>query len=263
MFSRERQNRSKLSTTKPPKRVAPNERVYAVGDIHGRLDLLNLMLQKVSDDISSFSDERKPRVIFLGDYIDRGDQSCEVVDVLSDIALVRERLKVEARVQFDFLAGNHEIALLNFLRDPVEGKDWLSWGGLQTVASYGIPITTGFEPGDLWTMQEALQDKLSPHLGFLQGLSKLLVSGDVVFVHAGLDPGFELDAQPDEAVYWGRTLSSSASGHADYKVVHGHFASDEPVLLKDRICVDTGGYYSGCLTAVRIDDSETVLQVRA
>jgi len=245
------------------KTVAASERIYAVGDIHGRFDLLNLMLAEISKDISGFSDARKARIIFMGDYIDRGDQSREVIELLSDIASIRDTLNDETDVRIDFLAGNHEIAMLDFLRDPVRSSAWLEWGGQQTIASFGIVPSARSNADDLIRIQKELTIKASPYLGFLKGLDKLLVSGDVVFVHAGLDPDYELNAQPDEAAYWGRPVTSKALGVRNYRMVHGHFAAPEPVLQRDRICIDTGAYYSGCLTAVRLDETEAFLQVKA
>ena len=241
--------------------VAETERVYAVGDVHGRYDLLGAMLAKISDDIKTCSDDRQTRVIFLGDYIDRGDHSREVVEMLSDIFSISDRLKSETGVQFHFLAGNHEIALLNFLDDPVKGQAWLDWGGLQTLASFGIQPSKGRTTGELKDLRTELFEAVSPFLAFLRGLSPLEVSGSIVFVHAGLDPEAPLDGQPEAATLWGQAPSGKDLGLKGYRTVHGHFAGYEPVSLPDRICIDTGAYYSGRLTAVRLDAEETFLHV--
>jgi serine/threonine protein phosphatase 1 len=102
---------------------------------------------------------------------------------------------------------------------------------------------------------------ISPYLGFLNSLSRMIISGDVVFVHAAVDRALPLEDQPDSAVYWGQTPSGGSSSAQDYRVVHGHFANFEPVSRPDRICVDTGAYYSGRLTAVRLDEDERFLHV--
>lgn len=136
MFSKSRMRSTTHAAALPAHKVDPSELIHAVGDIHGCFDLLMAMMEDISADIARFSDDCDRRIIFLGDYVNRGDQSREVVEMLSDIASIRERLKVEARVQIDFLADKHEIALLNFLDGPVPSADWLKWGGLQALASF-------------------------------------------------------------------------------------------------------------------------------
>lgn len=261
MFSKSRTRSTRPASALPAHKVDPLERVYAVGDIHGRFDLLMAMMEDISADIARFSDDRDPRIIFLGDYVDRGDQSREVVEMLSDIASIRERLKVETRVQIDFLAGNHEIALLNFLDDPLHYSDWLKWGGLQTLASFGLKSRLKPSESELITLRDALSEAVSPYMGFLNGLEKMVLSGEVVFVHADLDPYLALDAQPEEAILWGVTGFDEPQGVKSHRMVHGHYASDHPVSLPHRICVDTRAYASGRLTAVRLDDNEHFLTV--
>lgn len=241
--------------TEPVRNVAPAERLYIIGDIHGRNDLLTAMLTRIDDDIRTFSDTRETRLVFLGDYIDRGDHSAEVLDSLS-------ALKNTKPHRFDFLAGNHEAAMLGFLENPLTGADWFDWGGRQTLASYGLaPVSR--EPGEdeLITLRNELQAKAERHLPFLNGLKRYVVSGDVICAHASLDPNLPLEAQSDSALLWGRTPQGQGASLPGYRLVHGHFAAYEPVVLADRICVDTGAYYSGRLTAVRLDDAETFLHV--
>ncbi len=254
-------NKPAQRASSPRTCVAPDERVYAIGDVHGRQDLLDAILEKISQDLKQFSDARRPRIVFLGDYIDRGDQSSGVLDTLSGFAKAGEAIAQETGVTMDFLAGNHEIAMLGFLDDPVKAQSWLDWGGLQTLASFGIAPPSGRNPVDLMELREELMAAVAPFKEFLLSLKRLEISGTVVFVHAGLDPDAPLDAQPDAATLWGQAPSGKALGMTGYKVVHGHFASYEPVSLQDRICVDTGAYFSGRLTAVRLDDDETFLHV--
>ena len=250
------------ASSEPARKVAASERVYAIGDIHGRFDLLQAMLDKISADLARFSDARKPRIVFLGDYVDRGDQSQKVIELLSDTARLRDRLKIGSQVRFDFLAGNHEIAMLAFLDDPTQFSDWLRWGGLQTVASFGLKTKLLSDEAYLVALRNDLSEQLSPCMGFLTQLERLVVSGDFVFVHAALEPDVALDVQPGEAVFWGQTAIEELQEYPTHKIVHGHFAHDHPVSLPHRICVDTGAYYSGCLTAVRLDDTEDFLTVR-
>jgi len=239
---------------RPTLSVAGQERVYAIGDVHGRLDLLVALVDKIERDALTRPPGRRARLIFLGDYIDRGDQSREVVD-----CLIRLRDRLCDRV--DFLAGNHEASLLGFLDDPLRGRDWLQWGGRQTMASYGVvPPSDTTERADLDTLSAALRRAMGEqHIGFLRGLSGIATSGSVVFVHAGLDPSLPLDRQPDAAMLWGRIGGERTSGLPGYRMVHGHFAADAPVSLPERVCVDTGAYYSGRLTAVRLDEEEAFL----
>lgn len=246
----------------PQAYIAREERVYAIGDIHGRQDLLEAMLAKISDDIARFSDDRRPRVVFLGDYIDRGDDSRAVLQTLSGIFHIADRLKSETNLQIDFLVGNHEVALLEFLKNPITSSAWLDWGGLQTLASFGVsPTTANAGARDFQRVRDQLAEKLEPYMGFLEGLPRTVVSGKVVFVHASLDPACSLDAQPDEATLWGTPPSGRAMGMPGMRMVHGHFAASKPVSRPNRICVDTGAYYSGCLTAIRLDESEAFLKV--
>jgi len=240
-----------------PFQVDSTERVYAVGDIHGRSDLLTLMLTKISEDMDRFSDHRRNRIIFMGDYIDRGDHSREVIEVLADLHEQRKGLPNNLEVQVDFLIGNHEAAMLSFLEDPERGRSWLNWGGAQTLASFGI-APAGHRPSknDILRMRDELAEKVSPFNTFFAQLSQLVVSGEVVFVHAGLDPDFPLSRQPEDANLWGRTASGKPLGMPGYRIVHGHFGAIEPVSLPDRICVDTWAFQTGRLTAVRLDDGE-------
>ena len=264
MFQRLFAKTASISQSENVKTVDPADRIYAVGDIHGCSALLNGMLEAIGDDISSQTTARRNRIVFLGDYVDRGDNSKEVLDSLADIFSIRDKLEHQTGVRIDFLAGNHEAALLDFLDDPVLGKSWLEWGGRQTLASYGIlPNSGALGTEDLHVLRDQLYDRMGSHLPFLKGLSKTIVSGDVVFVHAGLDPNSSPSEQPDSAALWGLIPAGRQSGLPGYRMVHGHYAKYEPVTIRDRICVDTGAYYSGRLTAVRLDEGEAFLHVDA
>ena len=232
-------------------RVDAQERVYAVGDVHGRVDLLNRILELIARDVATHDDGRKPVIVFLGDYIDRGDNSREVLDVMIS---VRGDLPDDSLV---FLTGNHEAAVLSFLSDPAGKSEWLRYGGLQTLLSYGVaPPGSNPEPQDLVAVADALRAAMGPHVNFLASLKGMHRSGDVIFIHAGLDPEVDLLAQTDDATLWGRSDFVEAGGYPDHRVVHGHYDAQEIVTNPQRICVDTGAYYSGRLTAVRLDDGE-------
>lgn len=239
--------------SKDTRSVASSDRVYAIGDIHGRCDLLVDLLELIEQDGDSFDDGRTVRLVFLGDYIDRGDDSRAVLDLLCDLA-------DNASPDFSFLSGNHEAALLAFLRDPAQGRDWLNFGGLQTLASYGVPLPgRGQERQALLATRDALQRALGRHHGFLTSLSLLERSGDVIFTHAGLNPSRPDPRDDTHALLWGCAEFLTPDPRPGCRVVHGHFDAPKPLSLPGRICVDTGAYYSGRLTAVRLDAGEDFL----
>jgi len=237
--------------------VHPQHRIYAVGDIHGRHDLLDKLFEKIIEDALEFSDKRIMKIIFLGDYVDRGDNS---KDVLDRLVLVNERLPD----QTTFLAGNHEAALLGFLSDPIKNSNWLEFGGRQTLVSYGVaPPKSAESRTELHEVRDRFQQAISDHLPFLQSLQRYVQSGDVIFVHAGLDPKLPVDSQTDDALLWGNSSFLEEEGYPNLRVVHGHYDAYEPVVTDARICVDTGAYYSGRLTAVRLDGGEKLISVNA
>lgn len=217
--------------------------LYAVGDIHGERGALDRLLTMIDQDRQRRSHLR-PLLVFLGDYVDRGADSCGVIERLSSGPLPG----VECR----FLLGNHEEAMLAFLDDPVANAEWLRFGGAETLASYGIPPSVGITDR---TRCEALRDALAErlptrHLEFLQGLEHLLVIGDYAFVHAGIAPGRRLDRQRQEDMLWIRTPFLSSTLRHDRVIVHGHTIVDEPEILFNRIAIDTGAYATGVLTGL-------------
>jgi len=231
-------------------KVSQNRRIYAVGDVHGRIDLLRAIVARIDEDILTFDDSRIPVIVFLGDYIDRGDAAREVLDYLMELECMRPGNCV-------FLRGNHEAALIDFVDDPIAGKAWLDWGGTQTIASFGIAPPQGIPHDDeLMRLHEALLPKLSGYLPFLKLLKPYHTSGELIFAHASLEADLTLEQQPMSALLWGRTPNGKSRTIPGHRLVHGHFASDEPISTLEYICVDTGAYYSGKLTAVRLDDLE-------
>lgn len=234
--------------------VGSKDRIYAVGDVHGRVDLLNRILEMIARDVASHDDGRAPKIVFLGDYIDRGDNSREVLEVLMG---VRNELPEESLL---FLTGNHEAAVLSFLSDPAGKSEWLRYGGLQTLLSYGVaPPGSNPEPADLVAVADSLRAAMGNHVSFLTGLTGMYRSGDVIFIHAGLDPHRDLAAQDDEATLWGRSDFIDEGGFPGVRVVHGHYDNREVVKTPKRVCVDTGAYYSGRLTAIRLDEGEKLI----
>lgn len=236
----------------PRPTVAGDERVYAIGDIHGRHDLAERLIEEIFSDAARFDDGRRIRLVFLGDYIDRGDHSREVLECLCHLW----REIPEDRIVF--LRGNHEAALLDFLADPGTGKDWLSFGGYQTCASYlkRIPDQRCTET-DLIAFAGDLREAMKPHLDFLKATRIAVASGETIFAHAGYDPAKPVDEQPLNIALWGAVPERALP--ADRLLVHGHFDAEYPVDTPNRICVDTGAYYSGRLTAIRLDQDRHFL----
>jgi serine/threonine protein phosphatase 1 len=225
-------------------------RLYAVGDIHGRLDLLDQMLEIIGQDGAS----RKPMrtvIVFLGDYIDRGNDSKGVVERLisglpEDITAV-------------FLKGNHEDLLLSFLEEPVSGLNWLHNGGETALMSYGVDraaIDDAIWLGKRGLMEAAAQfHSLLPdeHLRFYRSLKLSYRAGDYFFAHAGVRPGVALDRQTEDDLIWIRGEFLNYTYEFGAVVVHGHTPARFPQDLHNRIGIDTLAFHTGKLTAVGLD----------
>lgn len=215
--------------------------VYAVGDVHGRADLLARLLARIDEDRAA---RGGGEIVFLGDYVDRGDHSREVLDLLLERA---ERAEPPV-----CLMGNHERMLLDFVDEPESGRRWLRFGGLQTLMSYGVTVVG--QAGDLTPARDALVETMGPHLPFLQERLKLSHrSGNVLFVHAAADPAAAPESQPEGTLLWGAPGFESTPRTDGVWVVHGHTVVSAPRAQAGRIAVDTGAYFSGRLTAARID----------
>ncbi len=236
----------------PRKAAVPNgKKIYAIGDIHGRSDMLDELLWRIKDDAGSLYDAK---LVFLGDYVDRGPDSRGVIDRL--ISLAKD---------FDnavFLKGNHEALMLDFLAEPEDLFQWLEWGGEETLESYGVdPVgKTHFS-----LAEEFSRNAPSSHLEFLRSLALTHVEGDFLFVHAGIRPGVALADQDEADLLWIRKRFHNAAPDArpEYVVVHGHTPTDKPVDAGWRIGVDTGAVYGGMLTAVVLEgDSRRFLSVK-
>jgi serine/threonine protein phosphatase 1 len=211
------------------------------------------LLARIERDATERTDDRDVKLVFLGDYIDRGDASAAVLDLL----LVLYRSCPE---NVTFLEGNHEAALIDFLKDPIRGQPWLDHGGRQTLASYGIrPPPTAPKEDYLIQLRDDLKDALGGHLKFLELLRPIEASGAVIFVHAGLNPAVRDPETDRQALLWGHPACLTANPVPGRRIVHGHFEVSAPTSFPGRICIDTGAYYSGNLTAVRLDDQEGFL----
>lgn len=233
--------------------------VYAVGDVHGHLDAFRRLLDKLSDDLARSRPAERPLLVFVGDYVDRGPDSRGVIDAI---------LALEAGDEFEVAAlkGNHEDALLRFLANAGFGPNWLTNWGEATLRSYGVrPPAPGGEAAETPRVQAELLAALPPaHRAFLGRLATSLSVGDYLFVHAGVRPGVDLAAQAEQDLIWIRYEFLESDADFGKVVVHGHTPTDRPELKANRIGIDTGVYYSGVLTAVRLEGTgQRIIQARA
>ena len=221
--------------------------VYAIGDIHGRLDLLSALMAQITIDAARF-DERKI-LVFLGDYIDRGESSKGVIDfLLTGLPQDMETI---------FLRGNHEDALLRFLEeDLMAGSRWMQFGGVAALASYGVDAHRSGGAKDLDSIRVELIDRLpETHQAFLESTRFSTIIGDYYFVHAGLRPGVPLENQTPEIMMSIRDVFLSTPYDYGKRIIHGHSISETPDVLPYRIGIDTGAYASNRLTTLRLRGS--------
>lgn len=233
--------------------------VYAIGDVHGRLDVLAPLLRDIVVDANAANAAERPIVVFLGDYVDRGADSKGVIDLVIQMQGF-ERL--ETRV----LKGNHEEALLMFLDDPAFGPTWIQHGGAATLASYGVQTPMGQFSGEAWlTARDQFAAALPPrHLTFYRSLELMTQVGDYAFVHAGVRPGVPLEQQAERDLLWIRYEFLNAPGPFGAVIVHGHTPTETAELKPHRLGIDTGAYATGMLTAVRLlDEDQRLMQARA
>ena len=236
-------------------------RVYAIGDIHGYPKALERMHRKIAYDMAEAQDlGMTVHIVYLGDYIDRGPASDVVLDCLI------EQKNRDDGVYRTFLLGNHEHYMIRFMNDPDYQKhiDWLGWGGLETIRSYGYDFATYPPvPDEIEQAREYMNTHVpEDHWGFLLNSPIALEIGDYFFAHAGVNPKKPLDQQE----IWDLTgiRQPFISWHKDSEfrplpkmIVHGHTVSKEPVIMPHRIGVDTGLYQGGALTAVALE-GETI-----
>ena len=242
-----------LTRKPPPAATFPDGRVrFAVGDIHGRADLLEEMLNRLeARAVEELRPAGEPVVIFLGDYVDRGRESARVLDLL----IAGRPAGYERR----YLKGNHEQSMLAFLEDPVANRTWLMHGGNETLIAYGIqpPSPLHAKEADWAAAGAALREALpAAHLHFLTELERYIAIGDYVFAHAGVDPARPVHKQTDRDLFWIRARFLNSRRRLKHRVVHGHTPVDQPYADRRRVAVDTGAYASGVLTAARLEATE-------
>jgi serine/threonine protein phosphatase 1 len=222
------------------------ERVYAIGDIHGRLDLLEALAEAIERDDAA-SPARETTVILLGDLVDRGPDSAGVVRFARQWAQRRD---------LRFISGNHEEMFLHAFLERNALKGLLRFGGIETLRSYGL------EPEDLLDMEfeDARQalDRAVPKEDrqFLRGFELMIRKGDYLFVHAGIHPRVPLDQQNSHDCRWIREPFLRHTGDHGCFVVHGHTITAQADLRANRIGIDTGAYDSGVLSALRLEGSD-------
>lgn len=251
-----------LSTFSAQKGAAPSAavpdgaRIYAVGDIHGRLDLLDDLLGRIEVDDAARPDA-DTTVIFLGDLIDRGAESAQVVQRLLDLSRRSDRVR--------FLLGNHEEVFLKALAGEKGALPFfIRIGGKPTVLSYGISEAEYLD-ADYDVLAGLLRDRVpQEHIDFLQGFENLIQIGNYAFVHAGIRPGVSLSEQTSGSLRWIRDEFLNHRGPHEKIIVHGHTITDDVVEAPWRIGIDTGAFASGKLTAMGFQgNSRWVLQTGA
>lgn len=240
-----------------PPRVPAGLCVYAVGDVHGQRRCLERMLALIAEDAERMraSEGLEPRLVFLGDYVDRGPDSRGVLDLLCAMSA---RFDAGQGAACHFLIGNHEESMLEFLREPATGIGWLAYGGAETLISYGVRTSAGTtDPARCRAMRDSLEALLpEEHRRFLEALEPLVVLGDYAFVHAGIRPGQPLDRQRPHDLRWIREPFLSSRRRHEKVIVHGHSVVDHPEILPNRIGIDTGAYATGILSAIALHGAE-------
>ena len=232
--------------TKGKAMLPEGTRIYAIGDIHGCVDQLEQLLKAIKKDAKDYDGD--VRLVFLGDYIDRGPDSRGVIELLTTS-------KVPGTKQY-FIKGNHEEAMLDvFDGRAKKAASWLSYGGKEMMESYGVGrkalYDAGGDAGAL--LREVMPDH---HQQFFRDLRRKKRIGDYLFVHAGIRPGVPIKEQEDSDLLWIRDRFLKSDRDHGVVVVHGHTISGKPESKKNRIGIDTGCYATGRLTAVRLQLDE-------
>jgi serine/threonine protein phosphatase 1 len=233
----------KLWRGKKAPRIPAGLRIYAIGDVHGRADLLLQLFDLIDTDLARRSVAR-PLIVMLGDYIDRGPASRQVVDLILARAAEQELVA---------LKGNHDAFPLQALDDPAKMGDWVLMQGVETLASYGLTSAT-VAGKKLTAVAEAFSAALpDAHRAFFRELKLSFVCGDFFFVHAGVRPGVPLDRQTEEDMMWIRQDFLRHQGDFGKVIVHGHTPLRDVERRPNRISIDTAAYATGKLTALVIE----------
>jgi serine/threonine protein phosphatase 1 len=235
-------------TNQIPPRLPKGVRIYAVGDLHGRADLLESLLLQIDVDTMLYPASRTI-VAFLGDYIDRGPASRGVLELLARAQ----------RHETVFLKGNHDVYVEKFLNDPTVLEEWQQIGGLETLASYGLRPKTSPDRAEQIRLADEFSNVLpESHRKFFHKLDLSFSCGDFFFVHAGIRPRIPIRRQKEEDLLWIRDDFLLCEEEFEKFVVHGHTPVREPDFRSNRINIDTGAFATGRLTCLMIDGTDTV-----
>lgn len=218
-------------------------RIYAVGDIHGRADLLRETLERLDEDLLRRPVEYAVE-IFLGDYIDRGPASKDVIDLLAARMVQNHSI---------CLRGNHEELMETFLQNPRALASWLKLGGLETLMSYGVVTRSDGDASIADIHQRFCRALPKTHRLFMQCLKPWICCGDYLFVHAGIRPGVPLDQQAMGDLLWIREEFLGFSPQHSKYIVHGHTPVAHPDVRSNRMNIDTGAWRSGTLTCAVLE----------
>jgi diadenosine tetraphosphatase ApaH/serine/threonine PP2A family protein phosphatase len=222
-------------------RIPDDTRIYAIGDVHGRLDLLREMFSAIDESLAMHPIENVVQVL-VGDYIDRGPNSRQVIDAL--IARAQQHNMV-------YLKGNHENYAVEFLADPSVLSEWKQVGGMSTLLSYGLQPRTQDDPQTRQEIAAAFRSVLpDSHRRFLQSLRLTYSCGDFFFTHAGVRPGIPLVEQREEDLLWIRDDFLLHEEDFGKIIVHGHTPAKTPDIRANRINIDTGAFATGRLTCL-------------
>lgn len=218
-------------------------RLYAIGDIHGRLDLLERAIAAIREDVARYGGDAL--TVTLGDYVDRGPTSRGVIERLAQNPFP---------TPYVALKGNHEGMLLDFLDDPDIGMHWRMQGGEQTLQSYGVAVRPLMVGKANVEAAERLRTAMpASHLAFLGSLKTSLLHGRFFLCHAGVRPGVPLEEQTEHDLLWIRGEFLKSKADFGKIVVHGHTPVAEPEVLANRINIDTGAFASGRLTGIVLE----------
>ena len=244
MFDSIRRLFSSGQPARPSARVPDGERWYVIGDIHGRRDLLEALQQAIETDDAGGSETT---VVFLGDLVDRGPDSKGVVRLARKWGETR---KVR------YLAGNHEEMFLQSFEDKEVLRHFLKHGGRETVLSYGID-KKAYSKMKMGELQDAMHAAVPrKHREFLESFEDLIVAGDYVLVHAGINPKLGIEEQKKSDLRWIRDRFLSHEEPFSHVVVHGHTIFEDVEHRDYRIGIDTGAFRTGRLTALVLEGSE-------
>ena len=224
-----------------------HRRIYVIGDIHGRSDLLDRMIGHIERDLGDLPGA-ECLTVTLGDYFDRGPDSRGVIERLSQNPFPTPYIA---------LKGNHEELFETFLREPAVGRHWRQLGGLETLNSYRVPVGPLMVGRNYEDAAEALRAALPPqHREFLSSLRLSLDLGRYFLCHAGIRPGIPFDRQDPEDLMWIREEFLLSRVDFGKVVVHGHTPTEEPEVLPNRINIDTGAFATGRLTCVVLEEGK-------